>query len=349
MLGHMRENRRLVLAKRPVGTVADSDFALSPEPLPEPGEGQFLVKVCWLSFDPAQRGWMNDVPSYIPPVQIGEPMRAWGVGEVVSSQNDAFPVGALVSGQMGWQEYALLDGSPRFGISIVPPGVPPTAALGVFGTTGLTAYFGLLDVGRPKEGDLVLVSGAAGATGSIVGQIAKLKGAMAVGIAGGPEKCDWVTDVAGFDAVIDYKNEDVAARIREIAPRGVNVFFDNIGGAILDAGLVNIAQGGTVVLCGGISSGYSIDARPPAIHNTYMLTVRSARMEGFIVLNYVERFGEAVKQLATWAQEGKLVWAEDVQHGGIEDAPATLRRLFEGRNLGKQLLQIAEPSGPAAA
>jgi len=340
----MSENRRLVLAKRPVGTVADDDFELRPEPIPEPADGQFVAKVCWLSFDPAQRGWMNDVPSYIPPVQIGEPMRAWGVGEVVASRNDRFPVGTLVSGRMGWQEYALLDGTPQFGISIVPPGVPPTAALGVFGTTGLTAYFGLLDVGRPKEGDLVLVSGAAGATGSIVGQIAKIHGAMAVGIAGGPQKCDWLLDEAGFDAVIDYKSENVAARIRELAPAGVNVFFDNVGGPILDAGLANIAQGGTVVLCGGISSGYSIDEKPEGIHNTYMLTVKSARMEGFIVLNYVERFGEAVKALAGWAQEGKLVWAEDVQEGGIEDAPATLRRLFEGKNLGKQLLQIAEPS-----
>ena len=343
----MSENRRLVLAKRPVGTVADDDFELRPEPIPEPGDGEFVAKVCWLSFDPAQRGWMNDVPSYIPPVQIGEPMRAWGVGEVISSRNDEFPVGLLVSGRMGWQEYALLDGSPEMGISVIPPGVPPTAALGVFGTTGLTAYFGLLDVGRPKAGDIVLVSGAAGATGSIVGQIAKIQGATAIGIAGGPEKCAWVTDVAGFDAVIDYKNENVGARIRELAPKGVNVYFDNVGGPILDAALANLAQAGTVVLCGGISTGYTIDERPPGIHNISMLTVRSGRMEGFIVLNYVARFGEAVKQLATWVQEGRLVWNEDIQQGGIEDAPATLRRLFEGRNLGKQLLQLAEPSGPA--
>lgn len=316
--------------------------------MPEPGDGEFVVRVCWLSFDPAQRGWMNDVPSYIPPVQIGEPMRAWGVGEVVTSENDGFPVGALVSGPLNWQEYALVSGAPEFGISLVPPGVPPSSALGVFGTTGLTAYFGLLDVGRPKEGDLVLVSGAAGATGSIVGQIAKIQGAMAVGIAGGPEKCAWVTDVAGFDAVIDYKNENVAARIHELAPRGVDVYFDNVGGPILDAALRNIAQAGTVVMCGGISTGYTIDERPPGIHNTSMLTVRSARMEGFIVLNYAARFGEAVKQLATWVQEGRIVSAEDIQHGGIEQAPATLRRLFEGKNLGKQLLQIAEPSGPTA-
>jgi NADPH-dependent curcumin reductase len=342
----MSENRRLVLSSRPTGTVQDEDFEMRAEPVPDPGPGEFLVRTCWLSFDPAQRAWMNDIPSYIPPVQIGDPMRAWGVGEVVASQSDGFPVGALVSGPVNWQEYALV--TPDSGMSLVPPGVPPTSALGVFGTTGLTAYFGLLDVGRPKEGDLVLVSGAAGATGSVVGQIAKIKGAMTVGIAGGAEKCAWVTDAAGYDAVIDYKNEDVGARIRELAPKGVNIYFDNVGGEILDSAMANIAQAGTIVLCGGISSGYTIDGRPPGLHNISMLTVRSARMEGFIVLNYAARFGEAAKQLATWVQEGRIVSAEDVQKGGLELAPATLRRLFEGKNFGKQLLQIAEPAGPAA-
>ena len=312
-------------------------------PVPEPGPGQAVVRVCWLSFDPAQRGWMNDIPSYIPPVQIGDPMRAWGVGEVVATNDDSLAVGQLVSGQLNWQEYAVADAAA---LSAVPPGVPPTAALGVFGTTGLTAYFGLLDVGRPEAGDVVLVSGAAGATGSVVGQIAKLKGCTTIGIAGGPEKCAWLTSEAGYDHAIDYKNENVAKRIKEIAPKGVDIYFDNVGGEILDAALANIAQAGTIVMCGGISTGYTIDERPPGVHNLSMITVRSARMEGFIVLNYMARFGEAVKELATWVQEGKISWAEDVQQGGIEQAPATLRRLFEGKNFGKQLLQLAEPSGP---
>jgi NADPH-dependent curcumin reductase CurA len=340
MLARMSENRQLVLARRPTGTVQDDDFELRTSELPVPGEGEVLVKVCWLSFEPAQRGWMNDVPSYIPPVKLGDPMRSWGVGEVVESGDDHFAIGELVSGPLNWQEHALMDAKA---LSKVPPGVAPTAALGVFGTTGLTAYFGMLEVGRPKPGDVVLVSGAAGATGSVAGQIAKLKGAATViGIAGGPEKCEWVVDVAGFDACIDYKSEHVQSRIAELAPKGVNVYFDNVGGEILDAALINLAKFGTAVTCGGISTGYTIDAKPPAIHNTWVTTVRSARIEGFIVLNYMDRFGEAVKQLATWAQEGNLAWAEDVQHGPLTDAPATLRRLFEGKNLGKQLLQIAE-------
>lgn len=338
----MTENRRLVLARRPVGVVQDDDFEMLIEPVPEPGEGQFLVRVCWLSFDPAQRGWMNDVPSYIPPVQLGEPMRAMGVGQIVASHHPDFPEGAMVSGGFGWQDYVVSDGRDQFGVRLLPEGAPPTAALGVFGTTGLTAYFGLLDVGRPKEGDTVLVSGAAGATGSVVGQIAKIKGCRVIGIAGGPEKCAWLKDTAGFDEVIDYKNEDIAARLRELAPKGVNVFFDNIGGDILDAGLGNIAQGGTIVLCGGISSGYSLENQPPGPRNIFMLTVRSARMEGFIVLNYAQRFGEAIEQLVAWVSEGRIVYAEDIQHG-LENAPATLRRLFEGKNFGKQILQIGEP------
>jgi NADPH-dependent curcumin reductase CurA len=345
MLRAMSENRQLVLARRPVGTVQDDDFEVRTVATPEPGEGQVLVKTCWLSFEPAQRGWMNDVPSYIPPVKLGDPMRSWGVGEVVESGDDHFAPGQLVSGPINWVEYALMDAAA---LSAVPPGVPPTAALGVFGTTGLTAYFGLLDIGRPKAGDVVLVSGAAGATGSVVGQIAKIKGCTTIGIAGGPEKCAWLTEEAGFDAAIDYKNEDVQRRIHELAPKGVNIYFDNVGGEILDAALANLAQGGTAVMCGGISTGYTIDAKPPGIHNTWVTTVRSARMEGFIVLNYVSRFGEAVKELATWAQEGKLTWAEDVQQGDLTAAPATLRRLFEGKNLGKQILQISEPGVPGA-
>lgn len=339
----MSENRQMVLARRPVGAVQDDDFEIRTAEVPEPGEGQFVARVCWLAFDPAMRGWLNDVPSYIPPVQIGEVMRARGVGEVIASNNEMFPVGSLAAGTFGWQEYAVGEAGGAMAAYPVPEGIPPTAMLGVLGTTGLTAYFGLLDVGRPQEGDVVLVSGAAGATGSVVGQIAKIKGCRTIGIAGGPDKCAWVKDVAGFDDVIDYKSEDVSRRIRELAPKGVNIYFDNVGGPILQAALGNIARKGRIVVCGGISSGYTMEEPPPGPNNLSMLIVKSASMEGFVVLNYADRFMEGVGQLAQWMMEGKIVYAEDIQEGGLEMAPATLRRLFEGANLGKQLLQIAEP------
>ncbi|WP_406409384.1 zinc-binding dehydrogenase [Streptomyces sp. NBC_01643] len=226
----MTEYRRLVLARRPDGLVRDDDFEMTTTTVPKHHAGEFLVRVCWLSFDPAQRGWLDDVPSYLPPVQLGEVMRANGIGKVVASRNADFPLGTLVSGTFGWQEYALCNGSGGvIPTRRVPAGVPPTSALGVLGTTGLTAYFGLLDIGRPKPGDTVVVSAAAGATGSVVGQIARLAGASVIGIAGGREKCSWLTQVAGFDAAIDYQNEDVRARIAALAPQGVHVYYDNVG------------------------------------------------------------------------------------------------------------------------
>jgi len=346
----MSANRRMVLARRPVGMVRDEDFAIEAAPVPEPRDGELLVKVCWLSFDPAQRGWLDEGASYIEPVAIGETMRATGVGQVVASRNARFPVGALVSGTLGWQEYALTDGGGAIvPVRRVPEGVPPTAALSVLGTTGLTAWFGLLDIGRPRPGEVVVVSAAAGAVGSVAGQLARLEGATAIGIAGGAEKCAWLTEVAGFDAAIDYKHEDVEARLRELAPNGVDVYYDNVGGTILDAALANIAQRGVVVLGGAISTRFAPDGRPHGIQNLTQLLVRSARMQGFILLDYRDRFEEGLTRLAELLRSGQLIAAEDVQQGGLEQAPATLRRLFEGRNLGKQLLQIAEPDAQLAA
>lgn len=340
------QSRRLVLAQRPSGMVDDAVVRLETVDVPEPGPGEAVVQVSHLSIDPTIRTWMDDAPGYLPPIEIDAVIRSGGLGTVVASQNERFPVGATIFGMLGWQEHAVIDDTPG-GAQVVPDGLDPTAVLSVFGVTGMTAYFGLLDIGQPKEGDVVVVSGAAGATGSVVGQIAKIKGASkVVGIAGGPEKCAWLVDELGFDAAIDYKDGPVGPKLRELCPDGIDIYFDNVGGEILDAALANIAQAGTIVMCGGISTGYTIDERPPGVHNLSMITVRSARMEGFIVLNYMARFGEAVKELATWVQEGKISWAEDVQQGGIEQAPATLRRLFEGKNFGKQLLQLAEPSGP---
>jgi len=341
-----RMNRKWVLRTRPKGMVKTSDFELVEEPLPELQEGQALVRNLLVAFDPAMRGWLDDRKSYVPPVGIGEVMRASAVGRVLESRSPKLAVGDLVTGTMGWQEHAVVDlGRPSLfgGASRLPPGATPEQALSIFGITGLTAYFGLLDVGQPKEGDVVLVSGAAGATGSVAAQIARIKGASkVVGIAGGPDKCRWLVEKAGLDAAIDYKREDVGRRMREECPKGVDVFFDNVGGAILNSALANMADHGRIVLCGGIS-GYNATEPQPGPSNIMELVVRRCRMEGFIVIDYLSRMPEAVAELAKWAAAGELVAEVDVQVG-FEHVPGCLLRLFEGRNLGKQLCRIGEPA-----
>ncbi len=333
------KNRQWLLAARPVGMVKESDFELRESPVPTPGDGEILVRNLYVSFDPAMRGWMEDRPSYIPPVQIGEVMRAGCVGQVEVSNHPDFAVGDLVQGLLGWQEYAVA-GSGMTQVTKVPPGTPPTLPLGVLGITGLTAYFGLLDLGEPKEGETVVVSGAAGATGSVAGQIAKLKGCRVIGIAGGAEKCSWLTDEAHFDAAIDYKGDSVPAQLDKLCPDGIDIYFDNVGGEILDACLARLRQKARVVLCGGIS-GYNEKEPPPGPRNIMNLVIQRARMEGFIVIDYAPRFGEAVKELAGWVQAGKIVSREDVQEG-IENAPTTFLRLFQGKNIGKQLLKVGD-------
>ena len=335
-----RTNRQWRLAKRPVGMVGEHNFEFVTEPVGEIGDGEYLIRNLYISFDPAMRGWMEDRPSYMPPVQIGEVMRAGTVGQVVESKNADFPKGTIVQGMFGWQEYAV-GGRGLAQAQRVPEGTPLTWPLGVVGITGLTAYFGLLDLGKPKEGETVLVSGAAGATGSVAAQIAKLKGCRVVGIAGGPEKCKWLTDEVGLDAAIDYKTEDVQARIRETCPDGVDVYFDNVGGEILDAALANLALRARVVMCGGIS-GYNEEEPPPGPRNLMNVVIQRARMEGFIVIDYAKRFGEAASELARWVSEGRILHQEDVQEG-IENAPRTFQRLFRGENKGKQLLKLADP------
>ncbi len=334
-------NRQWVLASRPSGLVKESNFAWKEVPIPTLEDGQFLVRNLYLSFDPAMRGWMEDRPSYIPPVAVGEVMRAGSVGQVVDSKSPAFRAGDFVQGAFGWQDYAVSDGRGLLPVSKLPPGMPLTWPLGVLGITGLTAYFGLLDLGKPKAGETVVVSGAAGATGSVAAQIAKLKGCRVIGIAGGREKCAWLQDEAGLDATIDYKAEDVGSRLRDLCPRSVDIYFDNVGGEILDAVLAQIATRARIVLCGGISS-YNASEPPPGPHNYMNLVIQRARMEGFIVLDYAARFGEAVRELAAWVTSGKIKHQEDVQVG-LENAPRTFLRLFEGKNLGKQLLKISDP------
>lgn len=339
-------NRRWLLASRPAGMVKDSDFEFVQKRIPEPKEGEFVVRVTHLSFDPTQRLWIAR-DTYVPAAPIGDVVPAVGVGQVVKSNNSKFRVGQLVQGALGWQDFALMSDTAAI-LPTIPlkTGVTPEQALGVFGITGPTAYFGMTEVGKPKPGETVLVSGAAGATGSVAIQIAKAIGCRTIGIAGGPEKCRWVTQVAGADACINYRSGSVAARIREHAPAGVNVVFENVGGEILEAALQNLALHARVVLCGGIS-GYN-DSDPGAsfgIRSYMMLVVARARIEGFLVLDYAARYPEAIAALSELISGGKLKTVHDVQHG-FENIPATLRRLFEGKNLGKQLLKLADPPLP---
>ncbi|TDG13694.1 NADP-dependent oxidoreductase [Seongchinamella unica] len=336
-------NRQWLLKERPTGMVGPEHFERveSPMPSPDPGAGEVLIKTLMLGFDPAMRGWINDERSYLPPVGLGEPMRASGVGQVVVSNNPALPAGTLVQGLLNWQEYSIAGADSLVPPRPLPQGIPPNMALSVFGTTSLTAYFGLLDVGQPKQGDTVLVSGAAGATGSVVAQIAKLKGCRVIGIAGGSEKCQWLTDACGVDGVIDYKHDDVSARLAELCPDDVNVFFDNVGGETLEAGIDHMADFGRIVLCGAISQ-YNNRERAPGPGNLMLLVARRIRMQGFIVLDYLDRADEAYGDIANWVMDGKIAWREDIQEG-FDNIPATLQRLFRGENQGKQLLKLADP------
>jgi NADPH-dependent curcumin reductase CurA len=331
-------NRRLVLAERPLGVVNERTTRMEEPELPELGSGEALAKVRYISIDPTIRTWMDDAPGYLPPIGIGEVVRSGGVAEIVKSNSERYKPGDLAFGLTGWQEYVIADEGGR-ALQILPPGVSPTAALGVLGLNGVTAYYGMLDVGKLTEGDVVVVSGAAGATGSAAGQIAKIKGAgKVVGIAGGPRKCAWIVDELGFDAAIDYKNEDVAARLRELCPDGIDVYFDNVGGEILDACLAQIAMRGRVVMCGAISS-YNETGRAAGISNYGALIIRRGRMEGFIVLDYFDRLAEAQAELATWLGDGRLKSAEHVVEG-LEHAPDALNLLFTGGNTGKVVVRV---------
>ena len=341
-----KTNRKWVLRSRPEGMPGRDDFELREEPVPPIGDGQFLVRTLYLSCDPAQRAWMSR-DTYVPMIPIGDVMHSGATGQVVESKHAGFREGDLVSGMFGWQDYAVSDGRGFMSVTKLPPAVAIPTAMSALGVTGLTAYFGMLDVGNPQAGDGVLVSGAAGATGSIAAQIAKIRGARVVGIAGGAEKCAWLTGELGLDAAIDYRAERVARRIHELLPKGCNVYFDNVGGEILDAALGALAIGARVVLCGAISS-YNETELPPGPRNYTNLIVRRARMEGFLVTDYAARFGEAIADLARWAGEGKLRDRVDVVDG-LENAPDALRRLFSGENLGKQLVRVAEPSSARGA
>lgn len=334
-------NRQWIVRRRPDGVLRDGDFELRSVPVPVPGPGEALVRVHRLGIDPTQRGWLNDADNYIDPVPVGTVMRGSGVGQVVRSNTASYPVGSWVAGMVGWQDYAVASEAGLFGLNVVPDGVSPTMMLSLFGAPGLTAYFGMTDIGRPEPGQTVLVSAAAGVTGSIAGQIAKTLGCTVIGIAGGPDKCAWITDRAGLHAAIDYKHDDVDACLTRLAPDGVDVFFDGVGGRVLEHGLAHLARGARVVLAGAISSGYQgVDAQCGP-RNYMQLAMRRARMEGFIFLDYLGRFPEAFAALRDWHDRGELTIAETVS-SGLESAPSALRAVFEGGNLGKQLVDIVE-------
>ena len=332
------ENRRFLLAERPSGPVDDNTYDLVTEPAPDIKEGEALVNVTWISVDPTNRTWIGEEPTYLPPVAIGEVMRALGLGEVVESKNGNFPVGSVVQGLTGWQDYTVVsDSNP---LMIVPPEVeaPPAAILGTLGMTGMTAYFGMLEIGEPKEGETVVVSAAAGAVGSVAGQLAKLKGARVVGIAGGPEKCAWLIDELGFDATVDYKADDWRDQLKEATPNGIDVDFENVGGEIMEAVFGRMNKDGRVALC-GLISGYNEKELPPGPRTFGNLLIQRVKLQGFIILDYYARFGEGIKQMSQWVGEGKIKSEQTVVEG-FEELPNALNMLFAGKNTGKLVVHI---------
>ncbi len=334
------DNRQVILAERPIGMIDEATTTLIVTEAPVCGPDEALIKVGLVSIDPAMRGWMDDVASYLPPISIGEVIRSGGSGVVVESNSPRYAVGDVVYGLTNWQEWVIASEKNRFTVLSKDLGVDLATSMGVLGMTGLTAYFGLLEVGQFKAGDVVLVSGAAGATGSVAGQLAKARGAaQVVGIAGGPEKCAEVVERYGFDECLDYKEPDLKQRIREACPKGVDLYFDNVGGEVLDAALMNIALRARVVLCGAISQYNAV--RGDGVVNTPVMIGRRARMEGFIVFDFASRYAEAQAQLAQMVLDGTLAHQEHLVHG-LEHAPAALNLLFSGGNHGKTLVVVDE-------
>jgi hypothetical protein len=332
------KNRQWILVKRPEGPLTDDCFELRESAVPSPRAGEFVVRNEVLSCDPTQRAWI-EVDTYLPKIPLGDVVRGAAAGKVVASQHPDFAVGDTVQGGFGWQDYCVTDGKGPLGALKLPPGVPFETALSLFGITGLTAYFGMVDVAAVKAGDTVVVSGAAGSTGSLASQIAKNLGAKVIGIAGGAKKKAWLTSDLKLDAAIDYKSEDVAARLKALAPKGLNVYFDNVGGTILEAALDNLAIGARIALCGAIA-GYDDRSKAHGPANYTNLIIYRATMRGFLVLDFLDRAMEAVGHLMQWSGEGKLVNAVDVAQG-LEQTPKAFRNLFTGGNIGKQLVRIA--------
>ncbi len=329
-------NRQFLLAARPVGMVKQSDFEYRESPVPEPGEGEVLIRTRYISLDPSMRGHMENRSDYVPPLQLGDVMRARAVGNIVASRHSDYREGEQVIGTFGMQDYVVSNGR-TLPFQTFDDELDPQTALGVLGSTGLTAYFGLLELGRPKSGDVVVISGAAGATGSVAGQIARIRGCTVIGMAGSEEKCAWLTDDLGFAAAIDYKTQDVEAELDRLCPNGIDIYFDNVGGDILDFCLARIAMNARVVLCGGIS-GYNTTGGFQGPRNYFNLIFRRARMEGFIVIDYADRYDEAIAEMRGWIDAGLLTQRTTVIDG-FRELPGALIKLFEGYNIGKLMVR----------
>ncbi len=332
-------NRQWILVNRPVGDIQPGDLELKESEIPVPGDGQALVRNIYLSLDPTNRIWMSDMDQYMPPVEVGDVMRGGTLGVVEQSNSPAVNVGDIVQGGMGWEDYFVAPGEA---LNVLPSGtgIPLTGFLSGIGMTGLTAYFGMLDIGQPKEGETLVVSAAAGAVGSIAGQIGKIKGCHVVGIAGTDDKCAWITKDLGFDAAINYKTENVLERLGTLCPNGIDIYFENVGGEILDAVLTHLNKFARVPLCGLISQYNSTEPVPgPYMFQNFLM--KSALLKGFIVIDYLDRWQEGLMQLGAWHAEGKLQYKVDV-HQGLENAPEVVKKLFSGDHDGKLLIQISE-------
>lgn len=333
-------NRQFRLKSRPVGKIKTTDFDLVEQPVPTPGPGEAVIRNLYLSLDPTNRIWMSDMDQYMPPVEIGAVMRGGGIGKVVASNSDAFKVGDTVSGLLGWQDYYVTGPNDEIPVGVLPAELPvglPTM-LGACGLTGLTAYFGLLELGQPKAGETVVVSAAAGAVGSVVGQIAKLNGCRAVGIAGGPDKCKWIVEELGYDAAVDYKAADWREQLEAVTPDGIDVNFENVGGEIMEAVMARMNLFSRMPLCGMIS-GYNTDE--PMRGDFSPILMRRINVRGFIVTDFLEKYAEATMELATWVATGKIKSQETIVDG-LENAPTAVNKLFEGENLGKLVVKIAD-------
>jgi len=331
------KNRMVKLARRPKGMVRREDFTFEDGPVPEPGPGQFRVRIDYVSLDPAMRGWMNEGRSYVAPIGLGEVMRGYAAGIVETSNHPAFKPGDAVQGTFGVQHYALSNGERV--VKVDTSQAPLERWIGGLGMPGWTAYFGLLEVGQPKAGETVVVSAASGAVGSVVGQIARIKGCRAVGIAGGPEKCRYVTEELGFDACVDYKAGRLAADLKAACPKGIDVYFENVGGEILDTVLLQMNVFGRIPLCGLISA-YNATEMPAGPKNLRAVLTQRLKMQGLIVFDWANRVPEAVAQLGLWHKEGKLKIREDVREGGIDAFPDVLNLLYTGGNFGKLVLKV---------
>jgi NADPH-dependent curcumin reductase CurA len=337
-------NHQVRLASRPTGMTTADNWQFTEEAVAEPVDGGLVVKTLALSLDPAMRGWLNDAKSYIPPVGIGEVMRAGGIGRVIASRHPGFAVGDIVTGSPGVQEYWTVapEKIKHSGLAKIDLRLgQPTQWLNVLGMPGMTGYFGLMDIGQPQPGQTVVVSGAAGAVGQTVGQLAKIKGCRAVGIAGGPAKCEWVVKELGFDACIDYKAGPVKDALKEHCPKGIDVYFDNVGGEILDAALAKLARKARIVICGAISQ-YNNTGAMQGPKNYMSLLVNRARMEGMVVFDYTDRFPVAIAEMAGYLKDGRMKSKEDVVRGGVAVFPETLNKLFNGENFGKLVLHVAD-------